>query len=178
MSMVVVFLLGFIALYAMYRSELAPMLLFLIVFALLSTEGFYRAIFIGAERPNMNAGCAALVSKNNDVIAIAVLGVYAKNRGINDVFIYSTKKDKVDLEKRFDEFFFGNFKARYIDQSELKTLDAKECVFIYTPDSYCLVSALPNRTTLLPRGVHQWIPSAQYLEINLAVIENCIGRLF
>lgn len=176
--MVVVFLLGSIALYAMYRNKLVPMLLFLIVFTLLSTEGFYRTIFIGAERPNMNAGCAALVSKNNDVIAIAALGVYAKNRGMKNIFIYSTKEDRVDLEKRFDEFFFGNFKARYIDQSELKTLNAEKCVFIYTPDSYCLVSALPNRTTLLPREGHQWIPSAQYLKINLAVIENCIGGLF
>lgn len=149
----------------------------LIIFVLISTKAFYQLLFIRNTVFDKNSSCAVIVNNGGSIVESAMLISSARRLGIANIYALSMMSD-TQLPAQLDDFFTKRQDIKYLGVGGLNDKNFRGCIFVYPPDLYCSISKIDNKYTLLPHEESSYVPSAEFLTINVKTIEHCASRIF
>ncbi len=161
-----------------FRKLTAIVSIALTIVVILSTEAFYRVLFVRERADNSVPRCAVIVSNGGDIVESAALLSSVRRLGVSgDLYVHSLDFDST-LPKRLDSFYMNDQNLKYLGTKELDDDRIRGCVFAYPPHLHCSVAGMKSKYTLLPRHVGApYIPDADFLTINTRTIAHCLSAL-
>ena len=146
-----------------------------LVIIAISTETFYRTIFIDHLPLETKVDCTIIIPPISDHEYLYSLISYARSIIPGSVAVM-VSDDSLNLKELIESFYQNKIEVEYISKSELSTSKFSNCLTVYDPREYCQVKGFKKRATILPRTSVKLLPNAEYLELNAKTIENCLAR--
>ena len=146
----------------------------LIAFLVVSTEAFYRILFVRNAILNKDSPCTVIVSNGGDIAEPALLLTSAKELGLTNIYLLSLVPDTT-LSARLNTYFSNDQNSKIIASESLSEEKFKRCLYIYPPHIFCSVINVKNKYTLLPHEMSSYIPNGKFLSINTDAIDHCVS---